>query len=176
MRNIPHPLIATPGPSYRGVMWPPLDQLTKDGYDLQWGTNVVGHFYFTELLMPALLAGVKTSPDKHARVITTSSSGAYLDIIHFDTFKDGPERKKIPGHSKWPRTQEHYVQVSVGGASWQRMCFMWLGSVSRGTGPRSVLHVSNLIGFLCRGSHVAGSCTAVCGLGMLGVTYRCLPR
>jgi retinol dehydrogenase-12 len=24
-----------------GVMWTPLDMLTKDGYDLQWGTNVV---------------------------------------------------------------------------------------------------------------------------------------
>ena len=105
LRNIPHPLIATPGPSYRGVMWPPLDQLTKDGYDLQWGTNVVGHFYFTELLMPALLAGVKTSPDKHARVITTSSSGAYLDIIHFDTFKDGPERKKMSTEALYYQTK-----------------------------------------------------------------------
>lgn len=78
-----------------GVMWPPIDLLTKDGYDLQWGTNVVGHYYFTELLMPALLAGVKTSPDQHARVITTASSGAYFDTLHWDTFKDTPERKKL---------------------------------------------------------------------------------
>ncbi|PIL34948.1 hypothetical protein GSI_02735 [Ganoderma sinense ZZ0214-1] len=77
-----------------GVMWPPMDMLTKDGYDLQWGTNVVGHYYFTELLMPALLAGVKSSPDQHARVITTASSGAYFDTLHWDTFKDTPERKK----------------------------------------------------------------------------------
>nr|VWO99675.1 Alpha-crystallin (Acr) (14 kDa antigen) (16 kDa antigen) (HSP 16.3) (Nox16) [Ganoderma boninense] len=77
-----------------GVMWPPIDMLTEDGYDLQWGTNVVGHYYFTELLMPALLAGVKSSPDQHARVVTTSSSGAYFDTLHWDTFKDTPERKK----------------------------------------------------------------------------------
>ena len=75
-------------------MWPPLDLLTTEGYDLQWGTNVVGHFYFTELLIPALLAGVKTSPDQHARVITTASSGAYFDTLHWDTFKDTTERKK----------------------------------------------------------------------------------
>ena len=76
-------------------MWPPVDMLTKDGYDLQWGTNVVGHFYFTELLMPALIAGAATSPDHHARVITTSSSGAYGETLHFETFKDGPARRKM---------------------------------------------------------------------------------
>ncbi|KAI0369416.1 NAD(P)-binding protein [Pilatotrama ljubarskyi] len=65
-----------------GVMMPPIDQVTKDGYDLQFGTNVLGHFYFTELVMPALLAGVESSPDHHARVITTSSAGAYLESLH----------------------------------------------------------------------------------------------
>ena len=76
-------------------MLPPIDWLTTDGYDLQFGTNVLGHFYFTELLMPALLSARKTSPDGHARVITTSSSASYLDILHFESFKDGPERRKI---------------------------------------------------------------------------------
>ena len=45
--------------------------------------------------MPALLAATKTSPDGHARVITTSSSASYLDTLHFETFKDGPERRKM---------------------------------------------------------------------------------
>ena len=76
-------------------MWPPLDALTEDGFDLQWGTNVMGHFYLTELLMPALLAGAATSPDGHARVITTSSSGAYLGRLPFDAFRDGPARQKM---------------------------------------------------------------------------------
>ena len=75
-------------------MSPPIDQLTKDGYDLQWGTNVLGPFLFTELLVSALVEGAKTSPDGHARVITTSSSVAYLNTIHWDTFKDGPARRK----------------------------------------------------------------------------------
>ena len=80
---------------HSGVMYPPLDLLTKDGYDLQWGTNVVGHFYFTELLIPALVAGAKSSPDQHARVVTTSSSGAYFNTLHWETFKDTPERRKL---------------------------------------------------------------------------------
>ncbi|KAI0686994.1 NAD(P)-binding protein [Earliella scabrosa] len=92
-----------------GVMYPPIDQLTKDGYDLQWGTNVVGHWYLTELLMPALLAGVKTSPDHHARVITTSSSGAYLETLHWDTFKDTPARRKMTD-------QMLYFQSKLGNA------------------------------------------------------------
>ncbi|KAI0372200.1 NAD(P)-binding protein [Pilatotrama ljubarskyi] len=92
-----------------GVMWPPVDQFTKDGYDLQFGTNVLGHFYFTELLMPALLAGVQTSPDQHTRVITTSSSGAYFEVLHWDTFKDSPARKKM-------NTQALYFQSKLGNA------------------------------------------------------------
>ncbi|RPD56663.1 NAD(P)-binding protein [Lentinus tigrinus ALCF2SS1-7] len=78
-----------------GVMAPPDHPLTKDGYDLQFGTNVIGHWYFTELLMPALRAGVKSSPDNHARVVTTSSSGAYFTTLNYDTFKDTPQRKKL---------------------------------------------------------------------------------
>ncbi|TFK84293.1 NAD(P)-binding protein [Polyporus arcularius HHB13444] len=78
-----------------GVMAPPDYPLTKDGYDLQFGTNVIGHWYLTELLMPALLAGVETSPDHHARVITTSSGGAYFTTLNFDTLTDTPSRKKV---------------------------------------------------------------------------------
>ncbi|TBU29866.1 NAD(P)-binding protein [Dichomitus squalens] len=77
-----------------GVMIPPVELTTSDGYDLQFGINVVGPFYFTQLLMPALVAGSKTSPDHHARIITTSSSAAYLDTLHWDTFKDGPARRQ----------------------------------------------------------------------------------
>ena len=72
-----------------------MNLLTKDGLDLSWGTNVVGHWLLTELLMPALLAGVKTSPDHHARVITVSSSGASIRPLDFETFKDGPARHKM---------------------------------------------------------------------------------
>ncbi|KAH9857650.1 NAD-P-binding protein [Lenzites betulinus] len=92
-----------------GVMYPPIDMLTKDGYDLQFGTNVVGHFYFTELLMPALIAGVASSPDHHTRIITTSSSGAYLGKIRFETFKDSPTRRKTP-------TDALYYQSKLGNA------------------------------------------------------------
>ncbi|PPQ63836.1 hypothetical protein CVT24_009786 [Panaeolus cyanescens] len=78
-----------------GVMVPPIDMVTAQGYDLQFGTNVLGHFYFTKLLLPQLLAGAKSSPDGKARVVNTSSSASLYALgLDFNTFKDGKARKK----------------------------------------------------------------------------------
>ncbi|KAG6857168.1 hypothetical protein H0H87_008738, partial [Tephrocybe sp. NHM501043] len=76
-----------------GVMNPPLGEVTADGYDLQWGTNVLGHFYFTKLLLPTLISTAKASPEKHVRVLTTSSVTHYYGSLDFNTFKDGPARR-----------------------------------------------------------------------------------
>lgn len=78
-----------------GVMWSPREMLTAEGYDMQFGTNVLGHFYLTALLMPALLAGRDSSPDGYVRVITTSSSAAYRYTLNWDSFKAGAARRKM---------------------------------------------------------------------------------
>jgi NAD(P)-dependent dehydrogenase (short-subunit alcohol dehydrogenase family) len=75
-------------------MTPPIDMLTDDGYDLQFGTNVLGHFYFTKLVLPTLLSTAKTSPDGTARVVNTSSNGHWFGGLKYDTIRDGPERRK----------------------------------------------------------------------------------
>ena len=49
--------------SGRGVMLPPIEQLTADGYDLQFGTNVLGHYYLTTLLLPTLISTAKVVPE-----------------------------------------------------------------------------------------------------------------
>jgi len=78
------------------VMETPMDQLTEEGYDMQFGTNVLGHFYFTKLLTPILSSTAKKSPDGHVRVITLSSSAHHLiGGMNFNTFKDGPARRKM---------------------------------------------------------------------------------
>ena len=51
-----------------GVMAPPRRKQTADGFELQFGTNVLGHFALTARLLPALTAA--TQP---ARVVTVSS-------------------------------------------------------------------------------------------------------
>jgi NAD(P)-dependent dehydrogenase (short-subunit alcohol dehydrogenase family) len=50
-----------------GVMAPPKRVTTVDGFELQFGTNHLGHFVLTGMLLPALLAAPA------ARVVTVSS-------------------------------------------------------------------------------------------------------
>jgi protochlorophyllide reductase len=40
-------------------MSPPTKSKTKQGYELQWGTNVVGHFDLQKLLLPLLQASAQ---------------------------------------------------------------------------------------------------------------------
>ena len=55
----------------------------------------LGHFYFTKLLLPTLLAGAKTSPDGKARIVNTSSSAhVFIGPVDFNTLKEGPARMK----------------------------------------------------------------------------------
>ncbi|GLB38375.1 putative NAD-P-binding protein [Lyophyllum shimeji] len=88
-----------------GVMHPPVEEVTAQGYDLQFGTNVLGHFYLTKLLLPALLAGAKTSPDGKARVVNTSSSAHVAGSLDFNTFRDSPKRRKCSRFSLYAQSK-----------------------------------------------------------------------
>lgn len=61
-----------------GVMTPPVRQETADGFELQLGTNHLGHFALTGHLMPLLRAAGE------ARVVTLSSIAAQSGAINFD--------------------------------------------------------------------------------------------
>lgn len=77
-----------------------------------------GHFYFTKLLLPALLQGAKTSKDGKARVVNTSSISSILaSPIDYNTLKDGPARRKcwsvlLYGQSKLVRPKIPFHQFS----------------------------------------------------------------
>lgn len=60
-----------------GIMACPLEQ-TEDGFELQFGSNHIGHFYFTNLIMPAL---INAAP---SRIISLSSLGHRTSPIVFD--------------------------------------------------------------------------------------------
>lgn len=56
-----------------GVMLPEPGPKTVDGYELQIGTNALGHHFLTKLLVPALEASQKATPQRPPRVCFTSS-------------------------------------------------------------------------------------------------------
>jgi NAD(P)-dependent dehydrogenase (short-subunit alcohol dehydrogenase family) len=60
-----------------GVMACPLAR-TAQGYEMQFGTNHLGHFLFTCLLVPALVAGAP------GRVVTLSSAGHRIADVNLD--------------------------------------------------------------------------------------------
>ncbi|HZX03975.1 SDR family NAD(P)-dependent oxidoreductase, partial [Kribbella sp.] len=61
-----------------GVMTPPTRHATKDGFELQFGSNYLGPFALTVRLLPLILAA--PAP----RIATMSSGAAYLGKIDFD--------------------------------------------------------------------------------------------
>jgi len=62
-----------------GVMYVPTRETTKDGFEIQFGTNHLGHFALTGQLLDNLL------PVEGSRVVTVSSVGhRILARIHFD--------------------------------------------------------------------------------------------
>lgn len=60
-----------------GVMACPLDR-TSEGHEMQFGTNHIGHFLFTCLLIPALEAA------RNARVVNLSSGGHKFSAVELD--------------------------------------------------------------------------------------------
>ncbi|KAJ7446754.1 hypothetical protein FB451DRAFT_1291408 [Mycena latifolia] len=96
-----------------GVMMPPLEDRTTDGYDLQFGTNVLGPFFFTKLLLPALLAGSKTSPDGKARVVNTSSGMHLMNKLDFKIILDDKKRKKAGAQSLYALSKFGFVAYSA---------------------------------------------------------------
>jgi NAD(P)-dependent dehydrogenase (short-subunit alcohol dehydrogenase family) len=62
-----------------GVMAPPKRLETADGFELQFGTNVLGHFALTALLLPALQKASGTP-----RIVTIASIAHKRGTIDFD--------------------------------------------------------------------------------------------
>ena len=66
-----------------GVMAPPKRIETADGFELQFATNVLGHFALTGLLMPALERAAADSADP-PRIVTIASIAHKGGKVHFD--------------------------------------------------------------------------------------------
>lgn len=63
-----------------GVMVPPAEAKTKQGYELQWGTNVVGTFLLQKLLDPIFLKTAQKNAPNKSRIVWVSSSGHLFSV------------------------------------------------------------------------------------------------
>ncbi|KAF7553336.1 hypothetical protein G7Z17_g3716 [Cylindrodendrum hubeiense] len=88
-----------------GVMTPPEGSKTKQGYELQLGTNCVGPFLFTKHLTPLLQSTAKTAPKDSVRIVWVSSSA--VDAL---SPKDGFEPDNLDYQK--PRSLLHKYGVS----------------------------------------------------------------
>ncbi|KAF8477340.1 retinol dehydrogenase 12 [Kalaharituber pfeilii] len=57
-----------------GVMAMPA-QLTTDGFDIQWGTNHIGHALLTKLLIPTMVRTAESAPKDTVRIVNVASLG-----------------------------------------------------------------------------------------------------
>jgi NAD(P)-dependent dehydrogenase (short-subunit alcohol dehydrogenase family) len=75
-----------------GVMAFPDRRLTSDGFEMQFGTNHLGHFALTGLLLPALLAAPA------ARIVTVSSIAHKGGSIRFNDLRWDRDYKPWPAY------------------------------------------------------------------------------
>ncbi|KAG9225993.1 hypothetical protein CCMSSC00406_0009090 [Pleurotus cornucopiae] len=95
----------------RGVMTPPIEQTTADDYDLTFGTNALGHFYFTSLLLPTMSATAKETGNP-SRVATTCSLGSFFArSIDYETLKGASNPKRLKKGSQYMYAQSKFANL-----------------------------------------------------------------
>ena len=100
-----------------GVMYVPTRETTKDGFEMQFGTNHLGHFALTGQLLDNIL------PVEGSRVVTVSSFGhRILARIHFDDLQLQHKYNRVEayGQSKLANllfTYELQRRIKLKGAS-----------------------------------------------------------
>jgi retinol dehydrogenase 12 len=106
-----------------GVMHPPIEEMSAQGWDAQFATNVLGHFLFIKLLIP-LLRATASSATAPSRIVWLSSSTQFYfsePTVNYDTITDSPARTKLGsflGLRKPRATYAHIVSNNDAGI-WQ---------------------------------------------------------
>ena len=75
--------------------------LSEDGIEVQFATNHVGHFLFTNLVMPKLVAAAKSSRGGSVRVVNLASNGHRYSPVRFSDINWEKPKHDIPA-DEWP--------------------------------------------------------------------------
>ncbi|KAF2182992.1 NAD(P)-binding protein [Zopfia rhizophila CBS 207.26] len=79
----------------------------------QFGANHIGHFLFTNLLLPLVLKAAKSSPSGATRIVNLTSLGHRLSPVRFHDYNF--EGKEIPAEEEPPRDLPPMLQKMDGG-------------------------------------------------------------
>ncbi|KAJ7728807.1 NAD-P-binding protein [Mycena maculata] len=107
-----------------GLLYSPaIGPLTAQGYDVQFGVHVLGHYFFTTLLMPTLLRTAKgevSGTPRRVRVVSVSSDAHEMTApkqgIVWESLQKGdaalPARKKLTGTRLYGQSKLGVVLIS----------------------------------------------------------------
>jgi NAD(P)-dependent dehydrogenase (short-subunit alcohol dehydrogenase family) len=82
-----------------GVMAPKRRLETADGFEIQFGTNVLGHFALTALLLPALERAAVASPER-PRVVTVASIAHKRGRLNFEDLQSEKRYSPMESYSQ----------------------------------------------------------------------------
>ncbi len=80
-----------------GVMAPKKRQQTADGFEVQFGTNVLGHFVLTAVLLPAMVRAAVAHPQR-PRVVTLASIAHKQGRLDFDDLQSVANYKPMAAY------------------------------------------------------------------------------
>ena len=94
-------------------MAPPQGSTTTQGYELQLGTNCIGHFMFANLLRPMLAKTAASSAPNSVRVIWVSSSAINFAPKTAIDFSNMDYKKNEMAFTKYARSKAGNVVHSA---------------------------------------------------------------
>ena len=102
----------------RGVLTYQMDQFTTQAYDLQFGTNVLGSYLFTKLLIPLMEETAATMPPTDPVRVIELTSDAHLinanpfSLIDYGTLKAGKGRDSTNAVNLYSQSKTGNILVS----------------------------------------------------------------
>ena len=78
------------------VMSLPTREFSPEGIERQFATNHIGHFLFTSLIMPKIIAAAKASPKGTTRIVNVSSRGVIYSPVRFSDINFDKVNETLP--------------------------------------------------------------------------------